>query len=290
MNYFEKAIPRFFITGSRGFIGQALSACFHRQGYYVFESHLFNIRFDHPSNLAQVLRRLKPDMILHLAAYRGGHDSKEKDMAIKINIDGTANLADVAENLQIPVMFASSDQVFDGRKDKAYTEKDILNPVTFFGRIKMRGEEIIRNADLPKFWILRLSPVWSEEVQKHHTYQNFLARIVRTFEGDSCVWPSTINGGLIHRTRICEAVEALYFKGNSGVYHLSSDTEKTYFEQARFMAGFLGPSKELISDAIRPSSPPPQNFRMNCEKIMKATDLIIPTFEQDVKRWLAVGS
>lgn len=289
MNYYENPKPRFFITGSRGFIGQALSARFHRQGYYVFESHLFNIRLDQPSNLEQVLVRVKPHMILHLAAYINGNNPKEEEKSLKVNIDGTANLADVAENLQIPVMFVSSDQVFDGRKDKPYTEKDSLNPVTFYGRIKMRGEEIFQNVDLPKFWILRLSPVWSEEIQKHHLHQNFLSGIVRAFEGDGCEWPATINGGLIHRERICEAVEALFLKGNSGIYHLSSDTEKTYFEQARFIAGFLGPSKELISDTIRPSNPPPQNFRLDCRKITKETGLIVPSFEQDVKRWMTGG-
>jgi len=289
MNYYEKPNPRFFITGSCGFIGQALSTRFHRQGYYVFESHRFNIRLDQPSNLAQVLFRVKPDMILHLAAYSGSNNPKDEEKSLKINVEGTANLTDVAENLQIPVMFVSSDQVFDGRKDKPYTEKDTLNPVSVYGRLKMRGEEILQNADLPKFWILRLSPVWSEEIQKHHTRQNFLARIVRAFEGDGCEWPETVNGGLIHRDWVGEAVDALYNKGNSGIYHLSSDTEKTYFEQARFIAGFLGPSKELISDTIRPSNPPPQNFRLDCRKITKETGLIVPSFEQDVKRWMTGG-
>lgn len=282
----DKPRPRFFITGSRGFLGHYLSAYFHKQGYYVFESHAFHIRLDMSMNLQQVLTRLKPDLIIHLAAYHHWDNPADQERALKVNVEGTANLLDVAELLQIPVLFISTDQVFDGRKDLPYKEKDPVNPLSFYGRLKVRGEELIRNAELPKYWILRLAPVWSEDVHLPYTRQNFLAGIVRAFEGKSREWPATINGGLIHRELVARTIDGLFHLGTDGIYHIASDTEKSYFEQARYIAHFLGPSKELIADTIRASSPPPQNFRMNTEKICKAIHLTIPSFEEDVKKWL----
>ncbi len=278
--------PRFFITGSRGFLGHYLSATFHKQGYYVFESHRFHLKIDQPSNLEHIITRLKPDLIIHLAANHQWESQKEQEIAIKVNVEGTANLADVSERFQIPFLFMSTDRVFDGEKERLYTENNPVKPVCFFGRVKARGEEIIQNADLPKYWILRLPPVWSEEVHLPYTRQNFLAGIVRAFEGDSGEWPATIYGGLIHRSFIAKAIDGLFHNAQPGIYHLASDTDKSYFEQARYIARFLGPSKELIADTIRASSPPPQNFRMNTEKITRALGLTIPTFEEDVKKWL----
>jgi dTDP-4-dehydrorhamnose reductase len=286
MLLWDKPKPRFFITGSRGFLGHYLSAYFHKQGYYVFESHAFHLRIDNPSNLHQVLTRLKPDIIIHLAAYHRWDNPADQERALKVNVEGMANLLDIAEILQIPILFISSDQVFDGRKNLPYSEKDPINPLSFFGRLKIRGEEMIRNADLPAYWILRLSPVWSEDVHLPYTRQNFLAGIVRAFERNSREWPITVYGGLLHRKLVAKAIEGLFHQGKAGIYHIASDTEKSYFEQARYMAQFLGPSKELIADTIRASSPPPQNFRMNTEKISKAIDLTIPSFEDDVRKWL----
>lgn len=281
-----KPKPRFFITGSQGFLGQYLSTSFHKKGYYVFESHAFHLRLDYLGNLEHILRRLNPDVIIHLAGYHRWDTQEERKTALKINVEGTANLIDIAENLQIPVFFLSTDHVFNGRKDSPYTEKDPVNPVSFFGHLKVRGEEIIQNAALPKSWILRLAPLWSENVHLSKTRQNFLAGIVRSFEGNSQTWPATIYGGHTHVDLVVKAIEGLFEHGKEGIYHLASDTEKSYFEQARYMAQFLGPSKELIADTIRAVYPSPQNFRLNSEKLHKQIDLTIPSFEQDVKRWL----
>ncbi|HAE87102.1 TPA: hypothetical protein DCG86_03660 [Candidatus Marinimicrobia bacterium] len=278
--------PRFFITGSRGFLGHYLSAYFHKQGYYVFESHAFHLRIDMSSNLEQVLMRLKPDLIIHLAAFHRWESPSDQERALKVNVEGTANLLDIAELLQIPVLFISTDQVFDGRKDQSYSEKDPVNPLSYYGWLKVRCEELIRNAELPAYWILRLAPVWSEDVHIPYTRQNFLAGIVRAFEGQSREWPATVYGGLIHREMVAKTIDGLFHKGKDGIYHLASDTTLNYFEQARYMARFLGPSKELIVDTIRSSSPAPQNFRMNTEKITRTLGITMPTFEEDVKKWL----
>jgi dTDP-4-dehydrorhamnose reductase len=90
-----------------------------------------------------------PDLVLHAAAWTDV-DGAESDAegAARVNVEGTRNVA----ALGAPVVYYSTDYVFDGRKGEPYVESDGTNPRSVYGRTKLEGEHEVRDG-----WIVRSS-------------------------------------------------------------------------------------------------------------------------------------
>ena len=128
------------ITGAGGQLGTALSEVFPearampRSEWDVAEPYPLQER---------------PDLVLHAAAWTKVDDA-ESDPAgsRRANVAGTRNVV----GLGAPVVYYSSDYVFDGRKREPYVESDPTGPIGVYGRTKLEGEEQVRDG-----WIVRSS-------------------------------------------------------------------------------------------------------------------------------------
>ncbi len=98
----------------------------------------------------------KPDLIIHAAAWTDVDGcEKEPEKAKEINEIGTGNVAFSASALGIPVIYISTDFVFDGTKTTPYAEEDPPRPLNAYGKSKLGGERKV--ALLDKYVILRTS-------------------------------------------------------------------------------------------------------------------------------------
>src|ERR1700741_1983120 len=71
-----------------------------------------------------------PDLIIHAAAYTAvDRAEKEAALAWRINSEGTYAVAEAAARLKRPLIFLSTDYVFDGQKQSAYREEDPVSPI-----------------------------------------------------------------------------------------------------------------------------------------------------------------
>ena len=93
---------------------------------------------------------LAADLVLHAAAWTDV-DGAEADPqgAAAVNVGGTAH----ARELGAPLVFFSTDYVFDGRKTEPYIESDAPNPLSAYGRSKLHGEAAAGEGA----WIVRSS-------------------------------------------------------------------------------------------------------------------------------------
>jgi dTDP-4-dehydrorhamnose reductase len=89
------------------------------------------------------------DLVLHAAAWTDV-DGAEADPegAARVNVEGTRNVV----ALGAPVVYFSTDYVFDGLKAGPYVESDQPNPLSVYGRTKLEGEREVRVG-----WIVRSS-------------------------------------------------------------------------------------------------------------------------------------
>lgn len=90
----------------------------------------------------------KPDLVIHAAALTDvDYCEDHQDEALANNVEATKNVVLAANEVAIPVIFFSTDYVFDGAKKAAYTEDDAPNPKSFYGKTKAMAEEFtLRNA------------------------------------------------------------------------------------------------------------------------------------------------
>ena len=86
----------------------------------------------------------KPDFVIHGAAATDVDGcERNPDMAYRINGLGTWNMAAACGNRDIPIVYISTDFVFDGTKTEPYTEFDMPHPISHYGGSKLAGERFV---------------------------------------------------------------------------------------------------------------------------------------------------
>jgi dTDP-4-dehydrorhamnose reductase len=201
------------ITGAGGQLGTALSEVFPearampRSEWDVSEPYPLQER---------------PDLVLHAAAWTKVDDAESDPAgAQRANVAGTRNVV----GLGAPVVYYSSDYVFDGRKREPYVESDPTGPIGVYGRTKLEGEEQVRDG-----WIVRSSWLFGP------TGNNFVRTMLRlgaerdelSVVDDQCGSPTYV-GHLAEATR--ELVER-----PQGVWHVAAEGDCTWagFAEAIF--------------------------------------------------------
>jgi dTDP-4-dehydrorhamnose reductase len=143
------------MTGGGGMLGKAVYPAFVEAGHDVDATDLkprpapgLPMAMLDVRDAAAIERRVRdagPDLILHLAAETDLElCERDRDHAFVTNAIGTANVAQVAGNLDVPLVYISTAGVFDGTKTGPYDEFDVPNPINVYGASKYQGELLVR--------------------------------------------------------------------------------------------------------------------------------------------------
>ena len=96
----------------------------------------------------------RPDVIINCAGVtdlKTCHDDPET--AYRVNALGARNLSIVAAKTGAKFVQISTDDVFDGKTTKPYSEFDDTNPITVYGRSKLAGENYVKEFTAKHFII-----------------------------------------------------------------------------------------------------------------------------------------
>ena len=109
------------------------------------------------------IKEIKPDVIVHCAAWTnvdGAEDPANKPLVHKINVEGTQNMADAAEEVDAKIVYLSTDYVFDGQGTTPWKPNDKnYAPLNYYGQTKLEGELAIRGTT-DKYFIVRIAWVF----------------------------------------------------------------------------------------------------------------------------------
>lgn len=134
---------RVHVTGGTGFLGREL----RRRAPHVTDER---VEIRDGAAVAAVLRRLRPEIVIHTAYRQQGPDAWE------ITVDGAENVARAARAVGARLIHLSTDVVFDGLKGAPYVENDDPCPATAYGRAKAESERRVRDAH-PDALVVRTS-------------------------------------------------------------------------------------------------------------------------------------
>ncbi|MFC7299258.1 dTDP-4-dehydrorhamnose reductase [Herminiimonas aquatilis] len=110
--------------------------------------------------IRDVIRTVQPKLIINPAAYTAVDLAESnRDVAMRINAEAPAVMADEARKLGAAMIHYSTDYVFDGDNPGSYSETDTPNPQSAYGRSKLAGEQAIQAAGIPHL-ILRTSWIY----------------------------------------------------------------------------------------------------------------------------------
>jgi dTDP-4-dehydrorhamnose reductase len=138
---------RILITGAAGQLGRALQESFAGDDVVALTRADWDVTLPPPD--------VSPDLVLHAAAWTNvdGAESDPQDAAAA-NVGGTRHVAE----LGVPLVYYSTDYVFDGTKSEPYVESDPPNPLSAYGRTKLYGE----GAAGEQAWIVRSSGLFAQ--------------------------------------------------------------------------------------------------------------------------------
>jgi len=191
---------------------------------------------------------LAPDLVLHAAAWTDV-DGAEADPqeAAAVNVGGTQNAA----SLGAPLVYYSSDYVFDGTKREPYVESDSPAPLSAYGRTKLHGEA----AAGERAWVVRSSWLFGP------TGHNFLRTMLGLgAERDEVAVVDDQRGAPTYVGHLADATQELVTLP-FGVYHVAAQGECTWadFAEAIFEEAGLDTrvrriaTEELGRPALRPA-------------------------------------
>ena len=99
-------------------------------------------------SIKKKIKKIKPKIILHLAALSKPLDIHEKNISrsIDTNIIGTCNVVKICERLKIKLIYFSTGYVYPGIKGN-YNEEDPVNPINKYAISKLGGECAVKMYD-----------------------------------------------------------------------------------------------------------------------------------------------
>ncbi|NYD68519.1 sugar nucleotide-binding protein [Agromyces atrinae] len=262
---------RTLVLGAGGQLGRALAARFAGNSRFEFAQRS-DIELG-TTDLETVRNWRDYDTIINASAYTAV-DTAETELgrsdAWRSNVSGVADLARLSLRHRLTVVHISSDYVFDGTGQAAYSEDERVNPLGVYGQTKAAGDAII--AMLPNHYILRTSWVIGDGNNFVRTMWNLAQRGVS---------PSVVDdqrGRLTFASDIAEAVEHLLaVRPAYGTYNISSGGPVlTWAQIAQLVYASAGRSitdvtpvstVEYFANAAAPVAPRPAHSTLDLSKI-----------------------
>ena len=148
---------KLLITGTSGLLGINLAMEAMREHEVVgvdrgkLKSAPFQVvkaDFLQANKISSIIESVNPDWLINCAALANLEEcEKHPDQAKILNTDLPAELADVCTQRNIKFIHLSTDAVFDGTKEGAYTEDDEPNPQSVYSQTKLDGERAVQEVN-----------------------------------------------------------------------------------------------------------------------------------------------
>lgn len=276
------------VTGSNGQLGSCIKDLAFKQSNinFIYTDYLeLDI-----CNLDKVYAFFESHKDIHYcincAAYTAV-DKAETDMdkAFEINALGAKNLALACFKNNTTLIHVSTDFVFDGKRSIPYTEIDEPNPISVYGKSKLKGEEEIISV-FNKFFIIRTSWLYSEYCQ------NFLITMLRLAKerdelgivGDQIGTPTYAND-------FAKVLLKIVNNGNNnyGTYHYSNEGVASWYDFAKeifYISSIAINLKSIATNDFKTQAKRPPYSVLDKTKIKKVLNIEIPNWRESLKHAL----
>ena len=278
---------RVLVTGASGLLGRSVLNRLQQQAYIQVTGTAFSRAGDHlipldltrQEQLCQILDQVQPQMVIHCAAERWPDRCAEQpESAWQLNVDSTRTLAELCQARGTQLVYISTDYVFDGH-DAPYRHDAPTNPVNFYGRSKLAGEQaVLESGD---HWVLRVPWLFGPTNELH---ESGVTALLDTISDRT---PAKIDDWAIRFPTNAEEIAEVLCQclqqtadGNPlrGIYQWSGNTAVTRYQLALLIGEIAGRDTTHLQPHSQPTMAEPRPYNCQLDK-SRLTELGICTEE-----------
>lgn len=275
---------RVFVTGVKGQLGYDVMNELEKQGLEGIGVDIDEMDITDADQVNKVIKEAAPDAVIHCAAYTAVDAAEDnEEICRKVNAQGTENIAKVCEELDIKMMYISTDYVFNGQGERPWEPDDEREPLNVYGQTKYEGELAIEE-HVKKFFTVRIA--WIFGVNGKNFIKTML-NLGKTHDHLTVVNDQT--GSPTYTYDLARLLVDMIQTDKYGRYHATNEGICTWYEFAceifkqAGMNVFVAPvsSDEYPAKAKRPS-----NSRMDKSKLTANGFTPLPTWQDALSRYL----
>ena len=275
---------KILVTGVKGQLGYDLCRILSDRGIEHLGADIEDFDITDAKATEAFITAYHPDAIIHCSAYTAV-DRAEDDVELctRVNAEGPANIAAVAKQLGAKMMYISTDYVFPGTGETAYSPEDPTGPLSVYGKTKLKGEEAVRAAS-DRHFIVRIS--WVFGINGN----NFVKTMLRLAETrtDLNVVADQI-GSPTYTYDLSRLLCDMIVTDKFGTYHATNEGLCSWAEFAAEIMRLGGkstaihpiPTAEYPTRAVRPL-----NSRMSKDKLEENGFCRLPHWKDALARYL----
>ena len=235
---------KILITGGKGMLGRTLQR--ELAGHEIVVADLPDWDITDDTGFVAKVAEVRPELVIHCAAMTKVDDCEAKrDLAFKLNEEGSRNVALACKTCGARLIAISTDYVFSGeppREPWAWGEMDIPRPRTVYGASKFAGEQMIQML-LPEAVILRIAWLYGAGGPSFvHTMAKLGAQA-----GAPLKVVNDQRGNPTSTKTVADVIRFLMAKPDvSGIVHGTCEDQCTWYDLTVELFRLLGLTREVV--------------------------------------------
>lgn len=300
-------MKKILVTGVNGQLGYDVVQELDKRGYESIGVDREVMNLTNSEEIRRVLNDISPDAVIHCAAYTAVDAAEDNiELCERVNALAVKDIAECAKYLDIPMIYISTDYVFNGMKginqnnvDEVaytiednnickecyleYTEDDKVNPINVYGRTKYEGERYVRDI-LDKHYIVRISWVFGENGN------NFIDTMLRlSKDRDELNVIDDQVGSPTYTKDLAPLLVDMLESDRYGTYHATNDGYCSWYEFAKEIFDVAGVDikvNPITTDMYPTKAKRPFNSKMSKEKLKNNNFRTLRSWKSAVKDYI----
>lgn len=275
---------RILVTGVKGQLGYDVMNELAKREHTGIGVDVEEMDITDAAKVEQVIKESEVEAVIHCAAYTAV-DAAEDNVEIchKINAEGTENIAKVCKELDLKMIYISTDYVFNGEGTRPWEPDDEREPLNVYGQAKYEGELAVEKY-LEKYYIVRIAWVFGVNGK------NFIKTMLNLSETHDEL--SVVNdqiGSPTYTYDLAKLLVDMVETDKYGRYHATNEGLCTWYEFATEI--FRQAGKEITVHPVTSEQFPskakrPHNSRMSKDKLEANGFDRLPTWQDALNRYL----
>lgn len=277
---------RILVTGVKGQLGHDVMNELAKRGHTGIGVDVEEMDITDAKKVDEVIRASEVEAVIHCAAYTAVDAAEDQaELCRKINAEGTENIAKVCKELDIKMMYISTDYVFDGEGTRPWEPDDERHPLNVYGQTKYEGELAVEKY-LDKFFTIRIAWVFGVNGK------NFIKTMLKLSEThDELNVVDDQIGSPTYTYDLAVLMVDMIETEKYGRYHATNEGLCSWYEFACEIfrqAGRDVKVNPVSSEEFPAKAKRPHNSRMDKSKLTENGFTPLPAWQDALKRYLEV--